>query len=237
MKRNHAQAFLHPACPAAAIAVLLSGCAVVDDSAGHLPSHATLQSRPGLSQMARPTPKTLATSSSTDEIALAPPQLPRPIAVAPPPAPPAVAPALPAAAASQPPAGPAPAHATRSAVEWSRDGSPAPADNARGPRLISIPFEPGSAKPQPPADDVLNVLAARSKTTPLVLIAGYAQPGGDANLILARQRAFAVRDALVARGVSERRIRTTYTLDGAKSATASRVDVKLVGEGAVREQL
>jgi outer membrane protein OmpA-like peptidoglycan-associated protein len=222
---------------ASALIALLGGCTAVDDSAGQLPSHAALSARPGLSQLARPTPKTLASSDTPDGAALVAPQLPRPIAVTPPPANalPASSSAAPAATASSRVA--AASESTRPAVEWSRDVPPPSAGPSSGPRLVSIAFEPGSAKPQRQADDVLSVLAARGKNSPLVLIAGYAQPGGEANLTLARQRAFAVRDALVARGVNERRIRTTYTLDGSKSANAARVDVKLVGEGAVREQL
>lgn len=100
-------------------------------------------------------------------------------------------------AALQAPATPSPAQAERAAV---------PSNT-----LYSVRFEFGSARVEIPAD-VARTLVDQAKTAPLVVLRGRTDGASDTppEARIARERAAAVRDWLVAAGVEPTRIRTTY---------------------------
>ncbi len=100
--------------------------------------------------------------------------------------------------------------------------------------IARVYFEVGKA--EPPADVAIllrpAVRAAQASQTTKLVLSGYHDASGDAaaNAELAKRRAFAVRDALTAAGVSEQRIelaRPMVTLGGADALEARRVDVTL----------
>ncbi len=97
-----------------------------------------------------------------------------------------------------------------------------------------VHFQVGKA--EPPADVMLllgpAVRAARASPGSKLVISGYHDASGDAaaNAELAKQRAIAVRDALVAAGIEPSRIdlaRPAVTLGGSDPEEARRVEVTL----------
>jgi outer membrane protein OmpA-like peptidoglycan-associated protein len=235
---------------AAWAALALAGCAVFDADEPQVPSRATWTARPALGAQMAPTPKTLATQEpalgAMDGAAVtaakwvapgatvaARPEPPSPRAEEPSGAPTAESVDRPPAPAAL--AAPKPSAGLEAPLRTVAPSSAAPASGAEdaGPSVVSIGFARSSAAPGAESADVLSVLAERGKRAPLVVVKGYARAGGKANLDLARQRAIAVKDELVARGVGDERIRTTYEMQTVAAAQASRVDVKLVGVGAV----
>jgi outer membrane protein OmpA-like peptidoglycan-associated protein len=131
------------------------------------------------------------------------------------------APPAPVPAVSQEPAG---------AKADSATARPAPAEppEAMGEEVVSISFERGSAKPPAAAASVLAGLAQRGRLAPLIVVDGYARSGGADNLALAHQRALAVKDELVARGLDEKRIRTNAATSENADPLSTRVEVRLV---------
>ena len=116
-------------------------------------------------------------------------------------------------------------------------GKPA-AHSATTPSMLRVfgivHFAAGKA--EPPADVMLllgpAVRAARASPGSKLAISGYHDASGDAaaNAELAKQRAFAVRDALVAAGIEPSRIdlaRPSVTLGGGNAEEARRVEVTL----------
>ena len=97
-------------------------------------------------------------------------------------------------------------------------------------------FDSGSAQPSAEAATVIAVIhgAAEAAPTRKLVISGFHDASGDAaiNQELAKQRAFAVRDALVAAGVARERIalRKPATTEGgsADDPQARRVEVHLI---------
>jgi photosynthetic reaction center cytochrome c subunit len=106
----------------------------------------------------------------------------------------------------------------------------APAPDVNG-LLGKVLFDTGKAELGAQAADIVKTAAALLVSNPGVKIAlsGYADRSGnpDANLELAKQRAFAVRDALKAAGVAENRIalkKPEFVIGGAES-DARRVEI------------
>lgn len=99
---------------------------------------------------------------------------------------------------------------------------------AMGEEVVSIAFESGSATPTAGAASALEAIAQRGKLAPLIVVDGYARRGGADNLALAHQRALAVKSALVARGLDEKRIRTNAATTENTDPSSTRVDVRLV---------
>jgi photosynthetic reaction center cytochrome c subunit len=97
--------------------------------------------------------------------------------------------------------------------------------------LGKVLFEVGKSDLGPDAQAVIKAAAAMLATNPDVTVAlsGFADKTGkpDANLELAKQRAFAVRDALKAAGVAESRVvlkKPEFVIGGAE-ADSRRVDI------------
>jgi photosynthetic reaction center cytochrome c subunit len=107
---------------------------------------------------------------------------------------------------------------------------PVPAPDIDG-LLGKVLFETGKAELDPAAQDIIKAAAALLGSHPdvKVAISGYADRTGtpDANLELAKQRAFAVRDALKAGGVAESRIdlKKPEFVIGGLEADARRVEI------------
>jgi outer membrane protein OmpA-like peptidoglycan-associated protein len=89
------------------------------------------------------------------------------------------------------------------------------AQQAQANRLFTVRFEFGSIRVAIPSD-LAAPLVAEAKTAPLVLLRGRTDGTGDAlvEIRIARDRAAAVRDYLVAAGVDPARIRATYQPTG-----------------------
>ncbi|HEY9105112.1 MAG TPA: OmpA family protein [Roseateles sp.] len=91
--------------------------------------------------------------------------------------------------------------------------SAAPAASAPVPAntVYTVHFESGSARAALPAAAV-DALAAQARSAPLVVVRGRTDGRTDtpAEARLARARAWAVRDHLLAAGIEASRIRTTY---------------------------
>jgi outer membrane protein OmpA-like peptidoglycan-associated protein len=107
---------------------------------------------------------------------------------------------------------------------------PVPAPDING-LLGKVLFETGKSELDPAAQDIIKAAAALLGSHPdvKVAISGYADRTGtpDANLELAKQRAFAVRDALKAGGVAENRIdlkKPEFVIGGVE-ADARRVEI------------
>jgi outer membrane protein OmpA-like peptidoglycan-associated protein len=209
---------------AAALAVVVGGCASVEHDRP-APSRAEAVPRTALAARSVPTPKTAWVSEATEgaTAVVMPRVVPQVVQLAAAPegdpagaAAEVVEPtALPSSTASTPPA-----RTTRpaSAVVKAREAAA---------QVVSIDFARGQAAPGPEVADVLSVLAARGQRAALIAVAGYARLGGRANLALAQQRATAVKDELVARGVQDSKIRVSSKLEEEVSGRASRVDVVL----------
>ena len=88
--------------------------------------------------------------------------------------------------------------------------TPDAASQAAHQEIVSLYFDVGSAVPSPDAGRKLERLVAHARAYPSVrlTVAGYHDRSGDAaaNEELAKQRARAVRDLLVAAGVPEDRV-------------------------------
>ena len=102
-------------------------------------------------------------------------------------------------------------------------------------RIIGLVFfEVGKAEPP---SDILTLLgptlrAARALPRSTVVISGYHDASGDpaANAELAKQRAIAVRNALMSAGIEERRIelaKPVSTVGGADADLARRVEITI----------
>jgi len=114
---------------------------------------------------------------------------------------------------------------------------PAPA-RAVAPSVLSVLgmvyFEVGKADLPADAPILLRpaIRAAKAMEGSKLVISGYHDASGDAaaNEELAKRRAFAVRDMLIAAGVSEQRVelaKPVVTVGGADDAEARRVEVTL----------
>jgi K(+)-stimulated pyrophosphate-energized sodium pump len=116
-------------------------------------------------------------------------------------------------------------------------GKPA-VHSVAGPSMLRVfgivHFATGKA--EPPADVMLllgpAVRAARASPGSKLVVSGYHDASGDAaaNAELAKQRALAVRDVLVAAGIEPSRIdlaRPAITLGGSSPEEARRVEVTL----------
>ena len=100
--------------------------------------------------------------------------------------------------------------------------------------VAQVYFELGKADPPP---DVMTLLAPaiRAASAPRIsklVVSGYHDASGDAaaNAELAKRRAFAVRDVLIAAGISANRIelaKPAVTTGGSNPDEARRVDVTL----------
>jgi outer membrane protein OmpA-like peptidoglycan-associated protein len=100
--------------------------------------------------------------------------------------------------------------------------------------LGKVYFDVGQAAVPDDAPMLLRpaIRAARAMPGSKLVVSGYHDASGDAaaNAELAKRRAFAVRDALVAQGVSEQQIelaKPVLTEGGADAAEARRVEVTL----------
>lgn len=100
--------------------------------------------------------------------------------------------------------------------------------------LGQVFFEIGKAEPPADATMLLRpaIRAAAASPGTMLVVSGYHDPSGDAaaNEALAKQRALAVRDVLMAAGVPEQRIelaKPVSTLGGDDPHIARRVDVTL----------
>lgn len=115
---------------------------------------------------------------------------------------------------------------------------PAPASAAFAPSILRVVglvyFEVGKA--EPPADAMLllgpAVRAAKAMPAVKLVVSGYHDASGDAtaNEELAKQRAFAVRDVLVAAGIASERIelaKPAVTIGGDDPREARRVEVTM----------
>jgi outer membrane protein OmpA-like peptidoglycan-associated protein len=108
----------------------------------------------------------------------------------------------------------------------------APAAQPAAAGQASIYFELNAATPpaSAPADLAPIIDALHRQSDAHAVVSGFHDASGDAdkNAELAKQRAFAVRDALVAAGVAAERIelaKPAETVGGADPAQARRVDV------------
>ena len=102
------------------------------------------------------------------------------------------------------------------------------------PSLVKIYFALGSSTLPGDTLDSLQQLAVAAKVDPVrrIEVSGYHDASGDAerNLALAKARAFAVRDALIAAGIPQDRIelrKPTEVLGSTDAQEARRVDVGL----------
>jgi outer membrane protein OmpA-like peptidoglycan-associated protein len=100
-----------------------------------------------------------------------------------------------------------------------------PAAATQGNSVHTVRFEFGSTRVAIPAD-VAATLVEEARSAPLVLLRGRTDGASDspAESRIARERAAAVRDALVAAGVDPARIRSTFQPSGdpvADNATAA----------------
>lgn len=100
--------------------------------------------------------------------------------------------------------------------------------------LAVVYFEVGKADVPDDARMLLRpaIRAAQAAPASTLILSGYHDASGDAaaNAELAKRRALAVREALIAAGVSEKKIalaRPLLTLGGADAAEARRVEVTL----------
>jgi outer membrane protein OmpA-like peptidoglycan-associated protein len=108
--------------------------------------------------------------------------------------------------------------------------TPAP----KGEAMARIYFEINSAELPAEAGGAIETIKERARVVPnlIVLISGYHDPSGDPeqNAILAKQRAEATRDALIAAGIQESRIRLSKpeVIPGNEDLQeARRVDIRL----------
>jgi K(+)-stimulated pyrophosphate-energized sodium pump len=146
---------------------------------------------------------------------------------------PAAAPAVSAAPVPLPAPTVAPAPAPAVAAAPAPAPAPAPAVAAAAPVEAKFFFD--SAKSDLPGDAAASIakLAAAAKASPgKLVISGFHDATGDpaTNAELAKQRAFAVRDALKAAGVAEDRIelKKPEQINAGNAADARRVEVKLM---------
>ena len=135
------------------------------------------------------------------------------------------------------PAGTAPAVAAHSEPAAAAVVAPAPSEAA--PAVAAAPagtkFYFDSGKADLPADGVASISTlaetAKSNAAAKLVISGYHDAAGDPekNAELAKQRAFAVRDALKAAGVAEERIelKKPEQLNAGDAAEARRVEVSV----------
>lgn len=95
------------------------------------------------------------------------------------------------------------------------DGQLPPAKPAQGNSIYAVRFAYGSSRVDIPAD-AAQLLVAEAKSAPLVMLRGRTDGQADtlAESRIARARANAVRDYLVAAGVDAARIRATYQPTG-----------------------
>jgi K(+)-stimulated pyrophosphate-energized sodium pump len=132
------------------------------------------------------------------------------------------------------PAAPAPAPAAAPAVATAAvAAAPAPAAAPAAPVEAKFFFD--VAKADLPADapaSIAKLAAAAKAAAGKLVISGYHDATGDPakNAELAKQRAFAVRDALKAAGVAEDRIelKKPEQINAGNAADARRVEVKLM---------
>jgi membrane fusion protein (multidrug efflux system) len=143
-----------------------------------------------------------------------------------------LAPGMPVKAAAYVPPVAAAAPTPGAAVKGAATPGPTP---SAGPTAASINFAPGSAILDARALDVVQASAVNLKaTTQPIVITGYTDRTGNhaANVDLAKQRAIAVRDALVKAGVPAERLQMKEPLDITGSGTdtdARRVDIAVAG--------
>jgi outer membrane protein OmpA-like peptidoglycan-associated protein len=100
--------------------------------------------------------------------------------------------------------------------------------------VVRFFFAPASAELAPGAAGVLQGVLAGARSGRVVLISGFHDPSGDAasNIALAKRRAQAVHDALLAAGVKPAQIRLAPVMPAAPPsspsfADARRVDIEL----------
>lgn len=100
--------------------------------------------------------------------------------------------------------------------------------------VVRIHFASGATALPPEADAALKPIAdaAKARAASKLVVSGYHDTTGDParNAELAKQRAFAVRDALVANGIATERIelrRPQVTAGGSDDREARRVEVGL----------
>lgn len=105
---------------------------------------------------------------------------------------------------------------------------------AIGEALVKVYFELGQAALTPDAESALMAVVEAAQAAPakIVLISGFHDASGDAarNAELAKQRAFAVRDLLAAKGVAGERIKLSKpaeTLGGSDAKEARRVELRV----------
>jgi outer membrane protein OmpA-like peptidoglycan-associated protein len=213
---------LHPArhlLPSLAVMLIVLGACATQDDALQAPPRSAVLARAGIGQAEMPTPKTIADPDAARMVAVSPAPGDR--------APSALGAAQGRLASSGTSDGEGGGDTTAisSAVPQVRGVEPNP---------VSIDFARGQDSPLtlPPA--ALQALAERGKRTSMIVVAGYARPGGDSNLELARRRAATVKGALVERGVDEARIRTVAAIAEVDTADATRVDIRFVGDERAR---
>jgi outer membrane protein OmpA-like peptidoglycan-associated protein len=102
------------------------------------------------------------------------------------------------------------------------------------PKLVKLYFESGKAElPANGAEEVAKVVAKLAEDpSKLVLISGYHDETGGAavNAEVAKARAVAVKDALLAAGLAADKLKMrkpAVTLGGAEAAEARRVEVRV----------
>jgi K(+)-stimulated pyrophosphate-energized sodium pump len=95
-----------------------------------------------------------------------------------------------------------------------------------------VTFDSGKAEVSPAGLDALKSIAAAAGTGSKLAVSGFHDASGDPakNAELAKQRAFAVRDALKAAGIAEDRIelRKPEVTSAGSEADARRVEVTLM---------
>jgi len=146
-----------------------------------------------------------------------------------------IVPLLPMTGATRAPAAQAPAPAAATAVAVAPAAAPAPAPAAApaaAAKKAVVTFDSGKTDVSAAGIDALKALAAAAGTAGKLSVSGFHDASGDPtkNAELAKQRAFAVRDALKAAGIAEDRIelKKPEVTSAGTEADARRVEVTLM---------